>query len=297
MNRRQFINRSAVLLAAGSMASGQSMFAAAKSMAKVNKGRIGIQLYSVKDELPKDFEGTLKKLSAMGYSMVEAYGFEGDKFVGHTMKEVSMIVKDMGMTLSGSHINTDIVSGDANDKGWDKWKKIAGAIKEGGADWAIQAWIPETKTVDDLKRVVTYFNHAGEICKAGGVKFGFHNHYDEFHKIGDDMALDYFIKNTDPKLVSFQLDLGHVVNGGGDCLHYLRNYPGRIKLWHASDFSKANKKYIEAGKGNVPYPALFELAKSSGLERLIVEQETEGDIFASLKMDFDYLKQFKWTQG
>jgi len=293
MNRRQFIGRSAVLLAAGSMA-GQSVFAA--TMAGPNKGRIGIQLYSVKDELPKDFEGTLKKLSAMGYSMVEPYGFEGDKFIGHTMKEVSDIVKDMGMTISGSHINAGVLSDDTKAKEWDIWKKCAASLKEGGATWGIQAWIPEAKTLDDLKRVVAYFNRAGEVCKAGGVKFAFHNHYDEFHKIGNEVILDYFIKNTDPQLVSFQLDLGHVVNGGGDCIHYLRTYPGRIKLWHASDYDKTAKHYIEAGKGNVPYKELFELAESSGLERLIVEQETEGDIFASIKMDFDYLKQYKWTR-
>jgi len=294
MNRRQFINRSAVLLAASSMAS-QSMFAAV--MAKQNKSRIGVQLYSVKDELPKDFTGTLKKLSAMGYSYVEPYGFTTDDFFGHTMKDLSNMVKDMGMSVSGSHIWSNITVNNPTEKEWDFWKKCAGIMKSGDAKWAILSSIPEAKTLDDLKRVVAYFNQAGEICKAGGVNFGFHNHFDEFVKLEGEVILDYLIKNTNPQFVSFQLDLGHVVNGGGDCVHYVSSYPGRIKLWHASDFRTSNRHYIEAGKGNVPYPELFKLAESSGLERLVVEQETETDIFASLKMDFDYLKQFKWTQG
>jgi len=293
MNRRQFIGRSALLLAAGSMASSQ-VFAAA--MAKSNKGRIGVQLYSVKDELPKDFEGTLRKLSAIGYSSVESYGFTTDDFFGHTMKDLSNIVKGMGMTVSGSHIWWNATINDPTEKEWDFWKKTAEIMKSGDAKWAIQSSIPTVKTMDDLKRVVAYFNHAGEICKAGGVSFGFHNHYDEFVRIDGEVILDYLVKNTDPKLVSFQMDLGHVVNGGGDCLHYLRNYPGRFRLWHASDFISESRKYTEAGRGNVPYPALFELAKSSGLEHLIVEQETTDDIFTSLKIDFDYLKQFKWTK-
>jgi len=293
MNRRQFINRSAVLLAAGSMAS-QSVFAAA--MAGQNKGRIGVQLYSVKDELPKDFMGTLKKLSAMGYSAVEPYGFTTDDFFGHTMKDLSNIVKDMGMAVSGSHIWTNATVNNPTEKEWDFWKNCAGIMKSGDAKWAILSSIPEAKTLDDLKRVVAYFNKAGEICKAGGVNFGFHNHFDEFVKIEGEVILDYLIKNTNPQFVSFQLDLGHVVNGGGDCIHYVSSYPGRIKLWHASDFKTSNRHYIEAGKGDVPYSELFKLAESSGLERLIVEQETETDIFASLKMDFDYLKQFKWTK-
>jgi len=293
MNRRQFISRSAMLLAAGSVA-GQQVFA--ESMAKSNKGRIGIQLYSVKDELPKDFDGTLKKLSAMGYSSIEPYGFAEDDFFGHTMKELSKKVKDMGMSVSGSHIWTGIKPKDPDTKEWDFWKKCAARMKSGGAEWAILSSIPKPNTSDDLKRIADYFNHAGKICKEGGAKFGFHNHYDEFNKINGEIALDYLIKNTEPKLVSFQLDLGHVINGGGDIMHYVSDFPGRIKLWHASDFDRTKREYTEAGKGDVPYTALFELAKSSGLERLIVEQETKGDIFTSCKIDFDFLKQFRWTK-
>ena len=293
MNRRQFINRSAVLLAAGSMAN-QSMFA--EAMAKFNKSRIGMQLYTVKDELPKDFVGTLKKFSVMGYSEIEAYGFEGEKFFDYTMKDLRNLVTDMGMSISGSHINVGILPEDIHAKEWDFWKKCATAITSADAKWAIQAWIPEAKTMDDLKRTVTYFNHAGEVCKAGGVKFGFHNHYDEFRKIEGEIILDYLVKNTDPKLVSFQMDMGHTVNGGGDPVRYLRDYPGRFRLWHASDFDTASRKYVETGKGSVPYSELFKIAESSGLEHILVEQETEGDIFDLCKKDFDFLKQFKWTK-
>jgi sugar phosphate isomerase/epimerase len=283
-----------MLLAASNIA-GQSLFAATAK--KAGKNRIGIQLYSVKDELPKDFKGTLQKLADIGYSSVEPYGFTKDDFFGHTMKELSAIAKDMGMSVSGSHIWSSISVENPTQKEWDFWKNCAEIMQSGGAQWAVQSSIPKIKSLDDLKRVVSYFNRAGEVCKNGGVKFAFHNHYDEFREVEGEMLLDYLIKNTDPQLVFFQLDLGHVVNGGGDCEHYLRNYPGRIALWHASDFNLANRQYIEAGKGSVPYPALFDLAESSGLEQLIVEQETQGDIFASCKVDFDYLKKFKWTKG
>jgi sugar phosphate isomerase/epimerase len=293
MNRRQFINRSAMLLAAGSLAS-QHVFAG--TMAKANKGRIGIQLYSVRDELPKDFVGTLKKLSAMGYSAVEPYGFTSEKFFGRTMKELSIMVKDMGMTISGTHTGSGILPEDINAKEWDFWKNCAAYLKSGGGKWAIQAGFPGAKTIDDLKRIAAHFNRAGEVCKKGGVKFAFHNHYEEFGKIDGEVMLDFLIKNTDPKLVSFQLDLGHTIRGGGDCIHYLRDFPGRIALWHASDYDAASRKYTDIGDGSVPYASLFDLTKSSGLDQLTVEQETKGDIFASCKVDFDYLKQFKWTK-
>jgi sugar phosphate isomerase/epimerase len=293
MNRRQFISRSAALLAAGSIAN-QNLFAMAK--AKTNKGRIGVQLYSIKDELSKDFEGSLKKLSGIGYSAVEPYGFTTDNFFGHTMKELSKMVKDMGMTVSGTHIWSSISIQDPTDKEWDFWKNCAGIVKSGGGKWAIQSSLPNVQTMDDLKRVVSYFNRAGEICRQGGVKFAFHNHTEVFSLIEGETIFDFLIKNTDPKLVFFQMDLGHVVNGGGDCVRYVRDFPKRIPLWHASDFYAASRHYTEVGKGSVPYPTLFDLAEKSGLEQLTVEQETGNDIFASLKVNFDYLKQFKWTK-
>jgi len=291
MNRRQFINKSAALLAVGSIV-GQQAFAAAKP----NKGRIGIQLYSVRNNLPKDFEGTLKKLSAMGYSAVEVYGLKEGKFFDRPIKEVNNLLKDMGMSISSTHTGSGVLSVDTNAKEWDFWKECAASLKSVGGKWAVQAGYPGAKTLDDLKRVAEHFNRVGEVCKKGGVKFAYHNHDAELKKLDGEVILEFLIKNTDPKLVSFQLDMGHVVNGGGDCVHLLRSYPKRIPLWHASDFDKSNRKYVGLGKGSVPYPALFDLAKSSGMELLTVEQENEVDTFNLCKQDFDYLKQFKWTK-
>ena len=92
------------------------------------------------------------------------------------------------------------------------------------------------------------------------------------------------------------MDLGHTVHGDADCVRYAHDFSDRIPLWHASDYDTANKKPVEVGKGNVPYKALFNLTKTGGLKQLTVEQETGGDIFASCKNCFDYLKQFKWTK-
>jgi len=119
MNRRQFLSKSAILLAAGSIVS-QCQFAG--TTVKLNKGRIGIQLYSIKDELPKDFIGSLKKLSDMGYSSVETWGLKDGKFFDHSMEEFSKLLKDMGMTISGTHAGSRILTEDTNAKEWDYWK-------------------------------------------------------------------------------------------------------------------------------------------------------------------------------
>ena len=232
----------------------------------------------------------------MGYSAVEIYGLKEGKFFNRPIKEVNNMLKDMGMSISSTHTGSSVLPEDTNAKEWDLWKECAASLKSVGAKWAVQAGYPGAKTVDDLKRIAAHFNRVGEVCKKGGVKFAYHNHDAELRKLDGEVILEFLIKNTDPKLVSFQLDMGHVVNGGGDCVQLLRSYSKRIPLWHASDFDKPNRKYVGLGKGSVPYPALFDLAKSSGLELLTVEQENEVDTFALCKQDFDYLKQFKWTK-
>ena len=295
MNRRQFINRSATVLALSSLA-GREAFA---SMAPApNKGRIGIQLYSVRDDLPKDFLGTLKKLAAMGYSQVEPYGFTEEKFFNYTMKELSKVVGDLGMTISSTHTNSGLLPEDMNDPKWDFWKKCSEYLKSGGGKYAVQAGFPGGRnlTVDELKRIAAHFNRVGEVCKKSGIKFAFHNHAGELRKVEDEVILEFLIKNTDPELVFFQMDMGHVVNGGGDCYQYLRKYPKRIAMWHASDFHAINRVYTLLGKGSAPYPAMFEIADSTALEVLTIEQETRTNVLAACKSDFDYLKQFKWTQ-
>jgi len=295
MNRRQFINRSATALALSGLVGSEAFASIAPAP---NTGRIGLQLYSVRDDLPNDFLGTLKKIADMGYAQVEPYGLTEEKFFNYTMKELSKIVGDMGMTISSTHTGSGLLSEDINAPEWDFWKKCAEYLKSGGGKYAVQASLPGGRniTMDVLKRVAAFFNRAGEVCKKGGVKFGFHNHAGELRKVDDEVILEFLIKNTDPNLVFYQLDMGHVVNGGGDCYRLLREYPKRISMWHASDYHAIDKTYTLLGKGSVPYPALFDIAESAGLEVLTIEQETRTDVLASCKSDFDYLKQFKWTQ-
>ena len=295
MNRRQFISKSAAALALSGLV-GSEAFASVASAP--NKGRIGIQLYSVREDLNKDFLGTLKKLSAMGYSQVEPYGFTSEKFLDkYTMKELSKIVGDMGMIITSAHTNSAIFPEDINAPQWDYWKKCSEYLLSGGAKFAAHAGYPgDRNTLSDVKRTADHFNRIGQVCKKAGIRFAFHNHARELAKVEGEVLLEYLIKNTDPSLVSFQLDMGHAVNGGGDPYRLLQTYKGRFPMWHASDYHAINKTYTLLGQGSAPYPAMFEIADSSGLEILTIEQERTFDVLTACKADFDYLKQFKWTQ-
>jgi sugar phosphate isomerase/epimerase len=293
MDRRNFIMSSfAAFVASHGLKGMESSFL---TMPIANKNRIGIQLYSIREPLPKDNEGCLKKLSDIGYSYAEAYGFDGETFLNKRLNEWSKMLKDVGMQLSGTHCGTGVLPSDIHTSEWDYWRKSITEMNAAEGKYLIQAFLPECKTVDELKRLAEQFNKIGELCNTGGIKFGYHNHYTEFKKIEGEVILDILLRNTDSELVFFQLDLGHAVNGGGDILLYLQNYPGRFLAWHASDF-KRGEGYTEVGKGDVLYDKLFNLAESYGLKGLVVEQETGGDIFASCKRDFEFLSKYSWTK-
>ncbi|MDR0864040.1 MAG: sugar phosphate isomerase/epimerase [Candidatus Symbiothrix sp.] len=299
MNRRDFINKG--IAAVTCVGLNNSLFSAIAAngadVASFKKNnRIGIQLYCIREFLPKDYIGSLQKLADIGYSHVEAWGFNGDTFYGKTLKETSDIVKDMGMKLNSTLCGSEMLPADTKTKEWDYWRKTIQAMKDAGGNQLIQGFLPAAgKTLDELKRSAEQFNRIGEICKKDGIFFGYHNHHEEFSQIEGQVILDVLLQNTDPGLVFFQLDLGHAVNGGGDILNYFRKYPKRFRSWHASDFKKG-VGYVELGQGDVPYDELFKVVKSSGLKDLTMEHENGEDRFAIMKRNFDYLTKYQWTK-
>ena len=312
MNRRNFISKSAAIMLAGS-AMNQKMLASATSSlsdspsippmplaaAKPNKGRIGFQLYGIRGAMEKDVIGSLRKLSEIGYSSVETFGLFEEKFFGYSMKELDAIIKDMGMSISGGHFQRwQMLPEDVNSPEWDYWKYCISEFKSVGAKWAIQASMPggEPKSMDGVKRVAAHFNRVGELCRKSGLKFAFHNHPPDFKMMEDVRIFDYLLKNTDPKLVYYQIDCGNIINVGCDCIQYLRDYPGRFPLWHTTDYDAANRKSMLAGEGDVPFAEMFKQAKALGLEQLTNELHTGQNDFNACKTSFDYLKQFTWTK-
>ncbi|MBY0536707.1 MAG: sugar phosphate isomerase/epimerase [Chitinophagaceae bacterium] len=277
-SRRNFLKNGSVLLAgAGVMRSGLFEF---------NKDvkLTGVQLYSVRNEMMKDPLGTLKQLAAMGYKHVEHANYINRKFYGYTAKEFKKILDDLGMTMPSGHTVMGKGHWDAGKKEFtDAWKYTVEDAAIAGQKFVISPWLDESlrKTYDGILSYMEVFNKSGELCKASGMKFGYHNHDFEFsQQLNGQSVYDIILKNTDPALVMQQLDIGNLYNGGAKAIDVVKKWPGRFESMHVKDeilAKEGHEKYESTilGKGIVSVKEVIDLGKKSGgTIHFIIEQES-----------------------
>ncbi|HTV58841.1 MAG TPA: TIM barrel protein [Verrucomicrobiae bacterium] len=262
---------------------------------------IGLQLYSVRELLPKDYAGTLKQLGAIGYQEVEAAGF-----FGYTADEVKQAMIQAGLRCVSAHYplaqlmpeEGEIVQY-AKDLGLEyiicssPTLKDPSRLKPGGAR-ALAA----VMTLDDWKWNAEQFNRIGERVNAAGMRFGYHNHTGEFREINGVVAYDQLLRWTDPSSVTMEMDCGWVVVGGKNPVDYLTRYPTRFSMLHVKEFKLGGASTetgtppsTEMGRGSIDYRPIFEAAKKADIKHIFVEQE-EFDMppLEALKIDVDYMK-------
>jgi sugar phosphate isomerase/epimerase len=296
-SRRKFIKQSALTLAGIALLS-------RTSFAMDSKELMGIQLYSIRDDMKKDPIGTLKQLSAMGYRYVEHANYVGRKFYGHSAPEFKKVLADLNIQMPSGHTVLGKNHWDDTKKDFtDEWKYTVEDAATAGQQLVISPWLDQSlrKNADDLKRYMEVFNKSGELCKKSGMKFGYHNHDFEFsEKLGDKTVYDIILENTDPSLVAQQLDIGNLYNGGVKALDIVKKFPGRFESMHVKDEIAAaggQEKFESTilGKGVVPVKEVIDLGRSAGgTKHFIIEQESyQGKTpLECAKADFEQMK--KW---
>lgn len=245
---------------------------------------VGIQLYSVRDDMEKDPAGTLKQLAGMGYKYVEHANYVGGKFYRFSPGEFRKVLDDLGLKMKSGHTVMGKQHWDNDKKEFtDLWKQTVADAAIVGQEFVISPWLDETlrKTYDDLLRYMEVFNKSGELCKRSGMKFGYHNHDFEFsQKLNNMTVYDIILKNTDPALVMQQLDMGNLYNGGAKADDIIKQYPGRFESLHVKDEIKSEKgeeKYESTilGKGIIDVKGNLDFVKKAGgAKYLIIEQES-----------------------
>jgi len=265
-SRRTFIKQAG-------LAAGAALLIPSFAFDKVTK-KVGLQLYSLRKELPADVKGVIAKVAQAGYKEVETYGFANGKFWGLTPKEFKTLLKDNGLKAPSGHYGMEEFSKTGNT---DKLKAdIESSAAIGGKYFTIAgAHVDMSKGADGFKKVAADFNKVAELAKASGLKFAYHNHDFEFKKLGDTTGYDIYLTETDKDLVNFELDLYWAVRSGNDPITLFKKYPGRFTMWHVKDMDKAKPEWnTEVGKGSIDFKAIFAEAKLSGMQHYFVEHET-----------------------
>ena len=283
--RRTFIKQSG-LMTAGLMISPSDLLKKQKT--------VGIQLYSVRDEIVKDPRGVIKKIAAAGYNEVEMYGLSaGNKFYGLTVKEMVQLLKENNLkSPSGHYAPEDFLFNNGNGDDVKNFCEVGHALKN---KYIIIPFIKEEKrkSIDQYKVLAERINKAAEICKSADLQLAYHNHDFEFIDLYGEHGYDIFLNNTDKDLVKMEMDLYWVVRAGYDPVELFKKHPGRFPLWHVKDMDKTDRtKNTEVGNGSVDFKTIFANAKLAGVKHYLVEQENNyaPDIFTSIKTSCGYTK-------
>ena len=283
-NRRDFL-RTTAAFAAGAMVS--PMVACGDS-----KKIIGLQLYTVRDKINANQEATLEKLAQIGYNSLEAAGYNmNDRtFYGMQPKAFADHVRNLGMPLHSSHTVYELDSADV----------VCEDAAKAGVEYIIYPYLPDNlrTNLDDYKATAEKFNQMGEIAQKHGLKFGYHNHAFEFEEMDGEIPMDVLLRQTDPELVTFELDLYWITRGGYDPVAYFKQYPGRFGLWHAKDMVTSDDQFFApVGSGRIDFERIFAEKETAGMKYFFVEQDRfrELDPFESVEISLNYLKEAKFV--
>ncbi|MBL8203811.1 MAG: sugar phosphate isomerase/epimerase [Blastocatellia bacterium] len=243
---------------------------------------VGIQLYTVRAEMAKDFEGTLKAVAALGYKEFEFAGYNNK-----TPQEVKALLANLGVTAPSAHFPIAAFEKDLN-------KTIDTAKAVGHKILICPFLMPnERKTLDDYRRVCSILNRAGEACRAAGIQLGYHNHDFEFKELEGKLPMDLMLAECDKNLVKIELDLGWMTYAGKDPLVYFAKHPGRFISFHVKDMNPNTKEItVELGRGNVDFKRIFAKSKQAGVKHYFVEQDRSTmSPLESIKISMEYLKK------
>jgi sugar phosphate isomerase/epimerase len=281
-SRRSFLRNSAFGLGALAFASPALQALAATKYKKL----VGVQLYSVRDDMKRDPQSTLEALAEMGYKYVEHANYIDRKFYGWEAKEFKKRLDDLGLKMPSGHT----VMG---KKHWDEgkneftdlWKYTVEDAAVLGQELVISPSIDMAIRKDKnlLLKYMDIFNKSGELCQKSGMRFGYHNHDFEFsEKLEGELLYDIMLNNTDPTLVAQQLDIGNMINGGGVPAEVMKKFPGRFVSMHVKDevpsaagHEKFESTVLGKGSGQIDVKALVKLGDSAGgTKHFIIEQES-----------------------
>ncbi|MFC2124010.1 sugar phosphate isomerase/epimerase family protein [Bacteroidota bacterium] len=277
-NRRDFLKKS--VLAGLFLTMGGCNTSVEKTKKKIGFIAGGL----LRDPLEKDWEGTLRKLAAMGYKYIESGSvFGGDPdYYRKFLEEVGLIGFNGSINMAGLLNENEL-------------KKKIDELLEWQRKYLIcyWPWMDDglNKQLDDFKIMAEQFNKAGQICRNNNIRLGMHNHEKEFVDVGDGkVGIEVFLEETDPDLVTVELDLYWCKFGNGDPIELIKKHPGRFEIYHVKDMDDTPERFFDCpGSGIIDFPEIFKYDDTSGVKYYIVEVDRNPDPIPCMDSSFKYL--------
>ena len=243
---------------------------------------IGVQLYTLRTLLAKDFEGTLAALAQIGYREVEFAGL-----YDRSPADIRAILEREGLMAPAGHYPLEALRDDAN--------RTLDTAAELGHRYVVIAWLAEAdrNSPDALRRTAEVFNRIGGAAAARDLRFAYHNHDFEFRPVGGEIPFDVLLAETDPGMVWYEMDLFWITKGGRDPLDYFARFPGRFPLVHVKDMA-AGEKMVDVGAGVIDWPRIFARREQAGIEHYFVEHDEPADPLASITASYQYLRGLRF---
>lgn len=264
MKRRQVFHALGAAFAASALGGSNGVLAQSRRVE-----RVGLQLYTLRNEMAEDFDGTLARVAEMGYREMEFAGYFGREAI-----DVLESLNQSGLVSPAAHIQLSAIR-----------ENLAAEIEFAatvGQRYLIIPSLPgNERSLDDYRRHAETLNTAGEQCRRSGLKMAYHNHDFEFELTDGQVPYDILLAETDPEMVDMELDLYWIVHAGRDPLEYFANHPGRFTMLHVKDRA-ADGAMVDVGSGEIDFAGIFSHADNAGFRHYFVEHDNPGDAIASV---------------
>ncbi len=280
MLRRTFLQVSAA--AVGGFAAMPHTLLGAPAAPPAVPARLGVQLYTLRSIFPNDFIGVLEMLHHYGYREVEFAGLHE-----RSARDARQVLDSVGLTAPSAHVPLEALQNQ-----FDATVQMAQTM---GHQYVIVPWLAEDarRSVDDYRRVADLFNTLGQRLKGAGLRLAYHNHDFEFETFGGATpAYDVLLQETDPALVSMQMDLFWAVKAGHDPVAYFERFPGRFPLVHVKDRT-AGGDMVDVGAGVIDFARIFAHSEQAGIRHAIVEHDNPKDPLATVEASYRHLQSIR----
>jgi sugar phosphate isomerase/epimerase len=283
-NRRIFLTQAALI--------GTGLVLTPHLLSAKAPAKVGLQLYSLRSQLPKDVKGVIAKVAEAGYQQVETFGYSNSNgFWGLSAADFKQVLQKNNLTTPSGHYGMNKFLGGGGVEEVDTAIKTANIL---GQQYITIPSIDQNllNTAANIKSVVKNINLAAEMISKAGLKTAYHNHDFEFNIVDGAMVYDILLQETNAALLHFEMDLYWVVRAGQNPLKWFAKHPGRFSMVHVKDMDKQKPQLnTEVGKGSVNFKQIFSKAKLAGIKNYIVEQENfKIDPYKSITESSKYLQ-------